>query len=90
MNHKVKCWIPYFESLWDGSKRFELRIQDRNYKVGDTLTCLEYDNLNHVFTGRKLSFTITYLLMIDTFVCSTGDYVILSLSEPLGLSRVRS
>ncbi len=42
MIHEVKCWPTYFNSLIDGSKRFEVRKKDRPYRVGDYLAVNEY------------------------------------------------
>ncbi len=41
--HKLKCWPEYFQPLACGSKPFELRLNDRNFKVGDVLFIEEWD-----------------------------------------------
>jgi hypothetical protein len=35
--HRLKTLSPYFEALVDGSKPFEVRLNDRDYQVGDEL-----------------------------------------------------
>lgn len=35
--HILKTLAPYFDAVADGSKTFELRKNDRGFKVGDTL-----------------------------------------------------
>lgn len=35
--HVLKTLAPYFDAVADGSKTFELRKNDRGYKVGDVL-----------------------------------------------------
>lgn len=35
--HPLKTLAPFFDAVADGSKTFELRKNDRNYQVGDTL-----------------------------------------------------
>ncbi len=31
--HEIKCWPKYFKLIWDGTKSFEVRKNDRDYKV---------------------------------------------------------
>lgn len=53
MTHKLKISPKYFYDVCYSSKRFELRKDDRDYKVGDTLLLEEYDNGK--YTGRCFS-----------------------------------
>jgi len=41
--HILKVQPPYFEALFDGSKTFEVRRNDRAFQTGDTLILWEYD-----------------------------------------------
>jgi hypothetical protein len=71
-SHFVKCWPKEFKALEDGSKRFEFRKDDRDYKVGDHLRIAEwtpfeeYDYQRSVvkgeYTGKELLMEITYIL----------------------------
>ena len=45
-----------------GSKSFEVRINDRDFCVGDYLLLQEYDPETETFTGRALLRQITYIL----------------------------
>lgn len=49
--HTLKTESVYFESLVNGTKKFELRKNDRDYKVGDWLHLIEYRD--GICTGRK-------------------------------------
>lgn len=40
--HELKILSEYFKSVLDGTKTFELRLNDRDYQVGDTLILKEY------------------------------------------------
>lgn len=42
MVHELKCWPKYFNAILDGSKTFEVRRNDRPYRVGDYLALNEY------------------------------------------------
>jgi len=46
MLHELKTHPAPFSAVWVGLKNFEVRRNDRNYKVGDTLLLKEY------FTGE--------------------------------------
>jgi len=60
--HNLKTWPEYFQPVLDGTKRFEIRINDRNYKAGDTLNLQEYEPSKGEYTGRELDATVTYVL----------------------------
>jgi len=58
--HHLKIESCYFNAVADGRKTFELRKNDREYKVGDTLTLCELDR--GVLTGGEIEATISYVL----------------------------
>jgi|TARA_R110000823_G_scaffold314446_1_gene443618 hypothetical protein len=60
MEHELKILPQYFKEVWNGNKTFELREDDRNYQVGDTLRLLEFDYGQ--YTGRECNRTILYIL----------------------------
>ncbi|HHL0747950.1 TPA: DUF3850 domain-containing protein, partial [Streptococcus agalactiae] len=41
--HLLNCYPEYFEAIMDGTKTFECRYNDRDFKVGDELLLREYD-----------------------------------------------
>jgi len=60
--HDVKSWPDFFEPLLNGSKMFDLRRNDRDYKVGDLLYLREWDDHEQEYTGRQCFRRITYIL----------------------------
>lgn len=60
--HHLKTWPQYFEAIIAGIKSFEVRINDRNYEVGDCLQLEEYNPRKKEFTNRRAHFEITYVL----------------------------
>lgn len=78
--HELKTWPEYFESLLSGSKTFEARKDDRNFKVGDDLRLMEWDPKTVHYTGRRLVSPITYILR-DTEHVAKG-YCILGILGP--------
>lgn len=59
--HEVKCLPEYFQAVKRGDKTFEIRYNDRDYQVGDTLIICEWDNDRQQFTGDRVTRTISYM-----------------------------
>ena len=60
--HLLKTKSEYFNQVQLGVKKFELRENDRNFKVGDKITLLEIDE-NKITTGKKITdLEIKYIL----------------------------
>jgi hypothetical protein len=57
----IKCDTPSFEALVAGQKPFELRKNDRDYRVDDILKEEEW-NPNTEWTGRTFEMKVTYAL----------------------------
>ena len=73
MTHNLKTWSQFFAPLFAGEKRFEVRLNDRGFRVGDTLRLREWDKETG-YTGRELSMDVTYLLwgfpgVVPGYVC---------------------
>lgn len=79
MHHDLKLVSKYYQHVVDGKKRSEVRLNDRNYQIGDTVTLHEgWPGLNGFeYTGRTVSARISY---IDDFGCQHG-YVNLSIAD---------
>nr|WP_294490620.1 DUF3850 domain-containing protein [uncultured Anaerosporobacter sp.] len=58
--HEIKIANCYFEDVKQGIKKFELRKNDRDYKVGDKLKMMEFKDGE--YTGRMLNAVITFIL----------------------------
>ena len=59
--HELKSWPEFFEPLFDGTKHFELRQNDRRFAVGDLLVIREWDDRAGKYTGRQVHRHITYM-----------------------------
>lgn len=77
MQHDLKCYPDYFEALNNGSKTFECRYNDRDFKVGDELLLREYDS-KQGYTARCIVMTVTYVL--SEFIGLKDGYVILGVT----------
>lgn len=87
MLHELKISPEYFDAVAQGVKPFEVRKNDRDFKVGDVLCLCEGDKDNdrivtgtHYsgYSGRKTRKVITYILDAPDYV--KEGYVILGLA----------
>lgn len=74
--HNLKILPKYFADVKSGIKTFEIRFNDRNYKVGDTLILREWTP-EEGYTGNVLQKEVVYLLD-DSQYCKEG-FVILGI-----------
>ena len=58
--HELKILPTYFDAVISNVKHFELRKDDRDYKVGDFIVLREWENGE--YTGREAGFKIEYIL----------------------------
>lgn len=75
--HHLKTWPEYFQAVARGDKRFELRKDDRDFRRGDILILQEYDPNEREYTGKELTFRISYILRGGEWL--TPGYVALGL-----------
>lgn len=66
--HELKTWPQYFQAVWNGTKTFEVRLNDRNFEVGDMLVLLEWDPESNEWTGSGVCKRVTYVLDAAEFV----------------------
>ena len=59
--HELKCARKFFDAVESGEKHFEIRVDDRPFKIGDTLYLREVDLLLH-YTGRATRKRVTFIL----------------------------
>ena len=69
--HKLKTDPEVFQAIVDGRRTFEIRFNDRNFKVGDELVLLETiytleEQIKNgkplLFSGNELRKTVSYVL----------------------------
>lgn len=77
--HDLKLIQPYFDAVWHRKKLFEVRLNDRDYKVGDELLLREYNPKDNTYTSMCVRCTVCFIL-----VSSPGlkeGYVVLGLTD---------
>lgn len=74
--HVLKLDNEYYDDVVSGFKKFEIRFNDRDYKVGDILVLEEYDGID--YTGDRCKRIVTYI----TDYAQQDGYVVLGI-EPV-------
>jgi len=94
MEHKLKILPRYFKEVQEGNKTFEIRKNDRGFKVGDALILKEYKSElimksedgeerwgNPHYTGKEISKEVSYIFEGVTGYGLRKGYCILGLKN---------
>ena len=72
--HYVKIRRDYYLDIVQGKKRAAVRLDDRNYQIGDTVIKRVWENGK--YTGESVIVVITYILYnTPTFAPFLADYI---------------
>lgn len=78
MEHPLKIEQCYLDRLIGGTKTCELRYNDRDYQIGDTIKF--WNSLGTMGVSCWLYFTVTHVLPVQTVIYNCdSNYVVLSL-----------
>lgn len=77
--HILKCQQPYFNAVWDGHKTFEARLNDRDYKSGDSVVLKDYNPSDDTYGNRQIRADIGFLLSGEKFPFLNKQYVVFTL-----------
>lgn len=96
--HRLKCLTEHFQAQAEGVKNYEIRVMDRDFKVGDEILLVEVEpgNLKHWQEVDGEAFTIdgvhdlvetgdTLRLRITSILTNTDDRVIHGLAIGFGI-----
>lgn len=76
--HDLKIWPNYFSAVRCGDKTFELRNNDRDFRVGDELNLREYDPVNKIYSGQTVRCIVTDIICSPHWGLADG-YCIMSI-----------
>lgn len=62
MNHDLKVWPEFYPAMSERTKNFEIRKNDRDYRVGDRTTLRLWDPETNLYSGPQLQRTITHIM----------------------------
>jgi len=70
--HRLKTWTGFFDSVVQGFKPFEIRLDDRGFKLNDILLLMEYHPVRKRLLGRSCAFRVSYVLRLKDFPDAKG------------------
>lgn len=76
MIHELKIQSEYFLAVINKTKTFEIRKNDRDFKVGDKIILREIDSRGR-YTGRSAFRNIAYI----TDYAQQENYVVMAITE---------
>lgn len=74
--HELKIWPEHYEPVKRKMKKAELRKNDRNYQVGDTLVLRCWDRVKEEYNGKSVVREVTHVADVDGWL---PGYVLLSM-----------
>lgn len=77
--HELKTWPEHFWDVWEGKKKVELRKDDREFQVGDTLVLHEWSPVLEDYTMFVQKVTVTHILRGRPWL--TDGYVAMSIRK---------
>ena len=81
MTHSLKTDPIYFQAVWHGLKKSELRKNDRDFKVDDNLILKEFDRANQEYTGREVKCSISYITDAPAYLAENHVMLCLNIGE---------
>jgi hypothetical protein len=80
MRHELKTWPEHYDNVVKGAKTFEIRKNDRDFRVGDTVALRRFCPEKKEYTGEECVIYISHLLDgKNTQFGLSPDYCILSI-----------
>lgn len=79
MTHELKILPQWFADVKSGKKNFEIRRNDRDFKVGDLLCLKEYEKGR--YTGNEVIREIEYIYKGDGTYGLSADFCILGMKK---------
>jgi hypothetical protein len=86
IDHELKSWVGLFQPIYDGTKTHDLRVMDRDYKVGDMCLLREYEPTTKTYTGRACLIEITYITSSKHSECAFSP---ISLHPATGILSIK-
>jgi Domain of unknown function (DUF3850) len=90
IDHELKSWVGLYEPIANGSKTHDLRVLDRNYKVGDVCLLREYEPTTKEYTGRQCLVEITYITSSQHNECAFSPIALHPATGILSIKKIAS
>lgn len=79
MTHELKCWPVFFRMMRLGIKRFDIRKDDRGFRVGDHVVQREWDPETKKYSGARMEFRVVCMLRHEDFQGVAPGFVVMGL-----------
>jgi hypothetical protein len=79
--HDLKCWPEPYDALASGLKTFEIRKNDRGYKVGHYLRLNRWDPKTESYTGPFHIVRVTYIGGSEFLPEAAAGHVVMAVVE---------
>ena len=76
MIHGLKVWPRFFDAVQSGKKTFEIRKNDRKFRVGDMLELQKFDPATRTYLQESLWVEVVYMLQDPHFGLQDGYCVL--------------
>lgn len=78
--HKLKTVHPFFQSLWEQKKTFEIRKNDRDFTVDDELHLEEYFPSTDTYGDRCVVAEVTHIVNSEQYPDGIKNgYIVMSI-----------
>jgi ASC-1-like (ASCH) protein len=82
MEHKLKIHSEYLKNIKAKNKTSEVRLNDRDFQVGDIVYLFEYEKLRPTFNINNASYDCAYKIShIHSGLGMQDNYVVLSFKK---------
>ena len=79
MVHELKTTDEYFNQVYLQKKKFEVRKNDRDFKIDDILVLKEYNEKKKRYSGRQVIVKVEYIMADSNPFIDLKDWVIMSI-----------
>ncbi|MGQ2989490.1 MAG: DUF3850 domain-containing protein [Brevundimonas sp.] len=81
--HELRTWIEPYDAIAAGLKPWELRFDDRDFQVGDTLRLRRFDHVAETYTGEQMERRVVWIMRNPAFGTQRGFVIMtLAVTEP--------
>lgn len=88
VKHDLKSWVGLFEPISKGEKTHELRVLDRDYRIGDICRLREYEPISKEYTGRQCYVEVTYITSSQHQECAFSPFALHPATGILSIKKV--
>ena len=92
--HQLKIWQNFYQAIQSGRLTHQLRVNDRDFKEGDTVALYEFDPKTKTYTVNEPLFfevgTITYITISDIITYASFSLLPIETIEVTAKTETRS